>query len=173
MHRCRPSRPILSAILSCWLLAAVAGATVGADGDHPVAVASPATSVPAASVPTEDLRASDSKTPELPASTWGGPVSPLAISIDVQPTSSCTPCSSPQGSCTTVGQCNVYCQALVGENGFCMTTGCNCCVCPDALPDPGDGEDFPDNCQPVCRCGDGVQGPQGACDEGCRQVNCL
>ena len=122
-----------------------------------------------ASLAQADSAPDDGPTGDRAAAAWGGPIAAL-LSVEVQQATSCTACTSSQGSCSMEAHCNTYCQNLVGENGFCMT-GCNCCVCPDALPDP-DGGGGGTICQPVCRC-DGASGPQGLCDPGCRQVNCI
>lgn len=84
----------------------------------------------------------------------------------------CSDCDSPQNSCTSGSNtCANYCLNLVGQQGFCQPA-CKCCVCPEQPPPPPPPGGFPDICQPVCRC-DGVPGPQGGCEDGCRQVNCI
>lgn len=178
MSRLAPKHclPLLCALVCC-LSTGIAFASEAPSPEITAEVTAPEITAKAPSVTVTEapaLPAIPEKAPDVSSpEDWGGPVSALGAAVKVQNASTCSDCDSNQNYCSNGAQCNSFCQALVGENGFCMPS-CNCCVCPEIRPgggggDPGGGP----GCTPVCRCGDGVSGPQGVCPSGCRQVSCL
>lgn len=148
----------LCMLLALVLVPATAAATAAAEAPS---------NGPVAAVAAPDCAAAATVAGALPA----GPLFDGGLA-GAQAVDNCSDCDSSQGYCSQGDQsCRSYCLNLVGEIGFCNSQ-CNCCVCPEIPPSGPPPADDPDNCQTVCRCGDGVPGPQGSCPDGCRQVSC-